>query len=162
MMMSDTFLKDAATPEQYWRILQHRSEILVGVKLFTVMTVDMEKLLARRVYTNNPTSYPCSGTKPITLDVWFDVVHRQQRIFVANTIAEIAKVFPDHEKIWSLGCGSVVNLPVIVEGELVATVNLLHEEHYYTPERVHLISSELSEPSRLAYSRTRALDPLIN
>jgi hypothetical protein len=150
---------NAATPEQCWRALQDFAESLVGFRLFTVMTVDMPKLLACRAYTNNPIDYPVSGTKPITMDRWFDIVHRQQKMFVANTISEIAEVFPDHEKIWSLGCGSVVNLPVIIEDKLVATINLLHEEHYYTAARANLISSQLAEPSRFAYLRAIDLTP---
>lgn len=126
---------------------------VVGVRLFTVMTVDMPNLLARRAYSNRPQDYPVSGTKPITVDAWFDLVHRQQKIFVANTIDEIAMVFPDHEKIWSLGCGSVVNLPVILDGELKATINMLHEENHYTSERVKRIAEQLTEPARLAYRR---------
>ena len=45
-------------------------------------------------------------------------------------------MFPDHAKIWSLGCGSVINTPVIVADQMLGTVNLLHEEQYYTPQRV--------------------------
>jgi hypothetical protein len=157
----DHLIKDAETPAKCWRALQNYVDAQVGAKLFTVMTVDMERLLAQRVYTNDPIAYPLSGTKPITLDRWFDIVHRQQKMFVANTIAEIADVFPDHEKIWSLGCGSVVNLPVIIEGELAATINFLHEEHYYKPERIRLISSQLSEPAKLAYLRARSLSPVM-
>ena len=77
-------------------------------------------------------------------------VAHSSKLFVANTIADIAKVFPDHEKIWSLGCGSVVNLPVIIEGQLAATINMLHEEHYYSPARVELIERHLSLPARRA------------
>jgi hypothetical protein len=155
----ENFINIATTAEQCWQCLHLATEKLVGVKLFTVTTVDMAKLLASRVYSSNPTAYPVSGTKPITIDKWFDIVHRQQRMFVANTIADIAALFPDHELISSLGCGSVVNVPVIVEGELAATINLLHQEHYYTPARVNLIASHLSAPSLRAYVRAKELPP---
>lgn len=162
MIKFSSLLQNAATPEKCWQVLESYTRTLVGVKLFTVMTVDMAKLLAERAYTNDAKAYPVSGTKPITLDRWFDVVHRQQKMFVANTIVEIAEVFPDYETIISLRCGSVVNLPVIINSELVATINLLHEERYYTPKRVELIASQLSEPSRLAYLRACKLRPVIN
>ena len=139
--------------EQCWEALRILYADTVGCKLFTVMTVDMKSQLARRAFSSNIEAYPVSGTKPIHYDVWFDVVHRQKRSFVANTIKEIAAVFPDHEKIWSLGCGSVVNLPLIVEGELVATINILHAENHYTPERVAIIETELAAPSLLAYQK---------
>jgi hypothetical protein len=137
-----------------YKALQELTDAAVGARLFTVMTVDMEKELAGRVYTSHPEDYPVSGTKPIHYDDWFDVVHKQRRPFVANTIEDIAKVFFDHETIWSLGCGSVINLPIEIGGELVCTVNLLDAEHYYTDERVARAVATLSMPAKLAYLAT--------
>ena len=146
----ETCLERAASAAEIWLALQSLAAEVAGYKLFTVTTVDMENELARRVHTSHPEDYPVSGTKPITRDSWFEIVHGRQEIFAANTIADIAKVFPDHEKFWSMGLGSVVNLPVVIDGELAATINMLHEEHHYTPERVRLIREQLSEPARLA------------
>ena len=137
-------------PDECWKALQILTGAVAGFKLFTVMTVDMVHEVARRAYSSHPADYPVSGTKPIHYDGWFEIVHKQHKSFVANTIAHIAKVFPDHEKIRALGCGSVVNLPVIIEGQLAATINMLHEEHYYNPARVELIERHLSLPARRA------------
>ena len=140
----------AVQPDEYWKALQNLTGSIAGFKLFTVMTVDLANEVALRAYSSHPADYPVSGTKPIHYDSWFEIVHTQHKLFVANTIVDIAKVFPDHEKIWSLGCGSVVNLPVIIEGQLVATINMLHEEHYYNPARVELIERYLSLPAKRA------------
>jgi hypothetical protein len=35
-----------------------------------------------------------------------------------------------------LGCQSVVNLPVVVDGTLLGTVNCLHEENYFTSAKI--------------------------
>ena len=140
----------AIQPDECWKALQNLTAAVAGFKLFTVMTVDLTNEVARRAYSSHPVDYPVSGTKPIHYDSWFEIVHKQHRIFVANTIADIAKVFPDHEKIWSLGCGSVVNLPVIIEGQLAATINMLQEEHYYNPARVELIERYLAVPAKRA------------
>ncbi len=145
------------TSGQCWKLLRNLYAGTVGCKLFTVMTVDMKNHLARRAYSSNIEAYPVSGTKPIHYDAWFDVVHRQKRSFIANTIKEIAEVFPDHEKIWSLGCGSVVNLPLIVDAELVATVNILHAEQHYSPERIAIIETQLAAPSLVAYQTANSL-----
>ncbi len=147
----DHSLEQAVSSQQCWKALQDLYGAVVGHRLFTVMTVDMPRQEACRAYTSHPVEYPVSGTKPIRFDAWFDVVHRQQRMFTAGTIEEIAAVFPDHEKIWSMGCGSVVNVPVIVDGALAATINILHAEHHYTPERLRLIERHLVEPSWRAY-----------
>ena len=90
----DGALSRAHTPDNAYAALQALAEKTVGVKLFTIMTVDMKAGLARRAYTSDPQSYPASGTKPIHFDDWFDIVHKQRRSFVANTLADIAKVFP--------------------------------------------------------------------
>lgn len=146
----DAAIAEAKGVEAAFAALQTLTEATVGVKLFTYMTVDMENELARRAYTSDAASYPTSGTKPIHYDAWFDIVHKQHACFVANTIEDIAKVFPDYELINSLGCQSVVNMPVILGGELVGTVNMLHEKDFYTPERVAEIWAVLSMPAKLA------------
>ena len=132
----DHAIGQAGGPETPWRALHRLADRLVGAKLFTVMTVDKVNERAGRVFSSDPKSYPVSGTKPIRYDSWFEIVHTQRKPFVANTITEIAKVFPDHETIWSLGCGSVINWPIEIGGDMVGTVNLLDVEHYYTAERV--------------------------
>ena len=141
-----------------WKALEELSGAVVGHKLFTIMTVDIAAGLARRAYTSHPRDYPVSGTKPIHRDQWFDIVHGERRSFVANTIAEIARVFPDFELIASLGCGSVMNLPVVLQGELVATVNMLDEEHHYTPERVAAAETSLAIPAKLCYALAAQFD----
>lgn len=146
----DAAIAQARGVEQAFAALQALTEATVGTKLFTYMSVDMQAELARRAYTSDPVNYPASGTKPIRYDSWFDIVHKERRYFVANTIADIAKVFPDHELIDSLGCQSVVNMPVVIGGELIGTVNMLDVDGYYTPERVQLIHDVLAVPAKLA------------
>lgn len=150
-------LSKAKTVEQVYDALSQLTAATVGAKLFTVMTVDMEALLARRAYSNMPEAYPTSGTKPITFDDWFEVVHKRHETFVANTLDDIAKVFGDYELIGQLGCASVVNLPVLIKGELVATINILHEEGYYTPEKVQEAQTVLTLPALAALAVARLL-----
>jgi len=133
-----------------WRALDDLAGAVAGHRLFTVMTVDWENERAGRVFTSHPEQYPVLGTKPLHYDSWFDVVHKERQPFVANTIADIAKVFPDHALIWSLGCGSVVNLPIEIAGAMVGTVNLLDAEHFYTAERV-AATEALKLPAKTAY-----------
>ncbi len=147
----DQAISAARDSNAIWKALKELSGAVVGHKLFTIMTVDNAAGLARRAYTSHPRDYPVSGTKPIHPDQWFEVVHGEKRSFVANTIADIAKVFPDFELIASLGCGSVMNLPVVLQGELVATVNMLDAEYHYTPERVAAAEALLAVPAKLCY-----------
>jgi hypothetical protein len=152
----DTAIAASKSPEPIWAALQALAQAAVGAKLFTVMRVDFTRDVAARVHTSDPVSYAVSGTKPINRTRWFDIVHVERRPFVANTIAEIAEVFPDHETIHSLGCGSVVNLPVVIADELAGTLNLLHEDHFYTAERIEAAKS-LSLPAKAAFLATQRL-----
>lgn len=112
------------------------TEATVGVKLFTVMTFDPRTRLAQRIYSNMPDAYPVSGTKPANPTEWSRLVLEEKKTFVANDIDGIAKVFDDHELIRSLGCESVMNVPIIVAGEVIGTINCLHEAGFYTAEKV--------------------------
>jgi hypothetical protein len=146
----DADIANAKDADAAFGALQALVQATVGAKLFTFMTVDMEAEVARRAYTSDAVNYPTSGTKPIRYDSWFDIVHKERQYFVANTITDIAKVFPDYELIDSLGCQSVVNMPVVIGGDLVGTVNMLDAEGYYTPERVQTIREVIAVPAKLA------------
>lgn len=153
----DAAIAIAKTPDDVFVALQDFVRQIVGARLFTVMLVDMEAELSRRAYTSDPVSYPASGTKPLHYDRWFDTVHKARQPFVANSIDDIATVFADYELIDSLGCQSVVNLPVVLADELVGTINMLDAADHYTPERVELIVREVSIPAKLAVALAERL-----
>jgi hypothetical protein len=75
------------------------------------------------------------------MGLWSRTVVEERKMFVANTIEAIAEVFPDHELIRSLGCESVVNLPVAFADAVIGTVNLLDVSGHYTPDRIARIES---------------------
>ena len=108
----------------------------VGARLITIMTLDRSRGVARRAYSNHPETYPVSGEKPLVKNSWTDIVEGKHETFVANTIGEIRAVFEDADAIISLGCESCINVPIIIDGKLVGTLNCLHSAGYFTPERV--------------------------
>ena len=113
----------------------------VGAKLFTLMTVEPSSGTGRRIYSNMPDDYPVSGRKPLPPGKWTEEVIANRRIFVANDIAAIAEVFPDHETIRSLGCESIINVPVVVAGRVIGTINCLDSAGSYTKEKVAAAST---------------------
>ena len=131
-----TALASEGQPTKAFEALEALTNELVGVKLFTVMTNDEEAKTSERVYSNMPDAYPVSGTKPYHDNEWSDITLRDRQTFVANTIDDIAKVFDDHELIRSLGCESVINVPIVIDGTVVGTINCLHDKDFYTPDRV--------------------------
>jgi GAF domain-containing protein len=123
-------------PVAAFEALRALTSSLVGAKLFTLMTFDPKTRMAQRIYSNMPDAYPVSGTKPANRTDWSRLVLREGRTFVANDIEGIAEVFEDHELIRSLGCESVMNVPIVVAGEVIGTINCLHEAGFYTPEKI--------------------------
>lgn len=109
---------------------------LVGVKLFTIMTRDSKEGVSQRIFSNMPEAYPVSGTKPANETEWSRQVIDNKQTFVANDIEGISAVFDDYVLIKSLGCESVINVPIVVGGEVLGTINCLHEAGFYTAEKV--------------------------
>jgi GAF domain len=124
---------DTPQPETTFIALQRLVQDTIGAKLFTVMEVDHTRGVAWRSYSNMPDAYPTKGEKPLMQNTWSDIVFGQHKTFVANSIQDIAAVFPDHELIQTLGCESCLNLPIIINGQLRGTLNCLHDAGHYTP-----------------------------
>ncbi|MCV9999743.1 GAF domain-containing protein [Pararhizobium sp. YC-54] len=123
-------------PEKAFAALEVLTKELVGVKLFTIMTSDTRGKLSERIYSNMPDVYPVSGTKPYNETHWSEITLNQKKTFVANTIEDIANVFDDHALIKSLGCESVINVPIVVGGDVIGTLNCLHDKDFYTKDRI--------------------------
>lgn len=137
-------------PIEAFAALNRLVQRVLGARLVSVMTLEDHGTQARRAYSNMNDVYPVSGTKPVQDNAWTAAVIGRGETFVANTLSAIAEVFPDHELIGSLGLGSVINMPVVLAGEVIATLNLLDVEDYFTPERVALVRSELTLPALAA------------
>lgn len=108
----------------------------IGVQLFTLTQVDQSVGVASRIYTSLPDAYPIYGEKQIEPNSWTAIVFERHETFVANSIEDIALVFPDHPLIHSLGYGSCTNIPITIAGKVIGTVNCLHEASHYTADRV--------------------------
>lgn len=134
--------------------LDRLSQDLVGHRLFSCSAFRMrsdEDGVAARIYSSDEANYPTSGLKEIVPNRWTDHVIRGRRVFVANSVAGFEDVFPDHAFIASLGLGSVINLPVILKGAFIGTVNLLHETGYYTDKRLARLD-HVTLPALLAFA----------
>jgi hypothetical protein len=139
---SDAIANADKQPDTAFAALCQLANQMMGVKLFTVMDYDPGRDLVRRVYSNMPQAYPVSGTKPADNGTpWFGKVIGQHEIFSTNTYEGITEVFDDHELIKSLGCASVVNIPIVVAGKAIGTINCLHEEGFYTQDRIDAAES---------------------
>jgi hypothetical protein len=144
-------LAEEDQPRAIFAALETITKQTVGTILFTATTHDTGSLRSVRVYSGNEQAYPVGGWKPLRPGgLWMETVIVGKQSCSALTIEEIAVVFPDYELIRSLGCESSMNLPVIVAGKVIGTVNLLHEKGYYTPARV-AAAAELTPYAAIAF-----------
>ena len=103
----------------------------IGHILFTILVVHPGAAESQRAYSNMPEAYPVGGRKPINRTPWFRSVLDEGAPYIGRTYEDIREVFFDHELIRSLGCESVLNVPVRWNGRSLGTLNLLHRARWY-------------------------------
>ncbi len=124
---------------QFMKCLDEVCFEIVGFKLYSLTKIEGNDGTVCRIYTTDEDSYPAGGYKPIPENLWTEKVIDKQQSFLATSIEEISTVFYDYELIESLGLGSVINVPVILFGKVIGTVNLLHEKGFYTQDSIQKI-----------------------
>jgi len=122
-------------PQTTFAALHDAIDRALGARLFTVSVIDTDRQIAWRAYTSDATAYPLTGEKPILRDAWTDLVIGAKQTFVANTTAEFEPYFPDHAFINELGCESAMNIPVLSDGKVIGTVNILDKANHFDPAR---------------------------
>lgn len=159
MTQTDLAAALAATdqPRAAFAALEALSAAQVGQRLFTLMTVDPDAGLARRAWTSDPVAYPVSGAKPLHDDDWSRAVLGRHETWVMNSIDHIAQHFPDHALIASLGCESCLNLPVVVGGQVLGTVNILGPAGHFTASRI-AAAETLRLPAAAAFLLAARID----
>jgi GAF domain-containing protein len=118
-------------PRALFEALDRALASVPGHKLLTLLRHHEATGESERIYTNQPAAYPVGGRKPLNLTAPMQQVFRDHQPYLGRTAEDIREVFFDHALIASLGCASVLNLPVVYGGRLLGTVNLLHEERWY-------------------------------
>jgi GAF domain-containing protein len=124
-------ITEAGQPEPALRALERAMGAVIGHKLFTVLLHHPKARESERRYTNQPAAYPVGGRKPVTTSPWTERLFVERRPYIGRSAQDIREVFFDHELILSLGCASVLNVPVVWDGRTLGTINLLHEAGWY-------------------------------
>lgn len=118
-------------PAAGFEALEQACSQVIGHKLFTILLFHSDSGESERVHTNHPEAYPVGGRKALNPTFWTDHVLREQKAYIGRSYDDVRAVFFDHELIRSLGCESVLNLPVVLGGRTLGTINLLHEAGWY-------------------------------
>lgn len=139
LQLLDRCCAAAAVPggrEGLYRGIDEALGELVGHKLFTILYTSPDAQQVIRLYSNQPGAYPVSGAKKMGPTPWGDLVIKRGQPYIGNTADDIKWAFFDHELIASLGCDSVLNIPVVIEGQTLGTLNLLHQAGWYEDRHV--------------------------
>jgi hypothetical protein len=131
----------AALPDQpraLFAALETATAAAIGHRLFTIMRYHADTAESERIWSNQPEAYPVRGRKPVVDSAWTRRIFAERAAYIGRDAADIRSVFPDHELIASLGCASVLNLPVVWAGRVLGTLNLLHEAGWYTEHHAAL------------------------
>ncbi|MBT6278025.1 MAG: GAF domain-containing protein [Chromatiales bacterium] len=119
------------TADTFFASLSSCTQTLLGHRLFTVLLYDRNAQRTQRYYTSDPANYPIGGTKPVVPGHWSSSLFEDAVPYVGHDADAIRDVFADHALIISLGCESVLNIPVATNGTVVGTLNLLHGPGWY-------------------------------
>jgi GAF domain-containing protein len=142
-------------PEATFRALDTAVARAPGHILFTVLIHHPALRQSERFYSNRPDAYPVGGRKPVTDSAWMQRVIGRGEPYIGRTADDIREVFFDHELILSLGCESVLNMPVRWSGQTVGTLNLLHRAGHYDESHVADVRllAHLALPAMLMIAR---------
>lgn len=109
-----------------------------GVILFTALQWIPQRSSLKRLFTSHPAEYPVGGEKTVEISPgWLGTVIEDKTPFLAADLAALRGVFTDSALIQQLGCGAVINVPVLdQQNNVVGVLALLDAEGKYTQQSV--------------------------
>jgi len=122
--------------------VEDKTRATIGVRLFTVLAWVPERRALRRVHSSHPVEYPVGGEKTVEVAAgWLERCITGQEPYFGPDSAAVREIFADHELIDSLGCGAVINVPVVDDGRTLGVLNLLDAEGHYDDDSVAVARS---------------------
>lgn len=128
--------KTGDQPQTTFKALHELANKVVGTKLFTILALDHEGGFMHRLYSDNLELYPVPGADAIGDTVWEQTIIGKREALVLNSAEALAAVLPEYPKLEALGCKSMLNLPIVVDGVSIGTLNMLNVEGHFTDECV--------------------------
>ena len=143
---------DLRQPQATFEAIDAALAEAIGHRLFTILVHHRAARESERIYTNMPEAYPVLGRKPITDSPWMQQVMVRGQPYIGRDADDIREVFFDHALILSLGCQSVLNIPLRWRGQTLGTLNMLHRAHWYDGRHIELASvfAQLAVPAVMA------------
>ena len=116
----------------------------VGHKLFTILKFDKINSKLERIYTSNPREYPLQGKKDVIRNFWQVQVLEMGVVYIGYNSQDIKNSFADFDLIEKLGCRSFMIIPVKSGDNIMGSLNLLHEESWYSDNDVKIAQNLVS------------------
>lgn len=143
-MAAHTLAEALAAPDQPaagFAALDRALQATVGHLLLTVLRYRFAEGVAERIYSSVPHTFPASGRKPFADAPTQARVAETRQPYIGQDAADIRRDFPDHAKIFALGCESILNMPVVWRGRALGQVNMLHQANRYRPAQLPAVQS---------------------
>lgn len=121
-------------PTELYTAVDRLVQEVIGHKLFTLMRVHEATAEVERIYSSNATAYPVGGRKSKLGTSWSRVVLDRGEVFIARNPDEVREAFSDYELIFSLGVGSIMNIPLAYRGRRLGTMNISHDAGWFSDE----------------------------
>jgi hypothetical protein len=103
-----------------------------GHRLLTVLAYRAETVEVERLYSSNETVYPVGGRKPKKGTAWGAHVLDKGEFHISHNADDIKETFFDHELIASLGISGMINIPLLVSGRCVGTLNISNVAGFFS------------------------------
>jgi GAF domain-containing protein len=113
----------------------------LGVKLFTILAFTDEGKTLHRIYSSHPQQYPVGGSKNVASAVaaeWVTRCRDEQAPYFGPTRDDVRRIFTDSALIESLGCSSIINVPVVRHGVSIGALNILDAEGTYSDAHIEM------------------------
>jgi len=118
-------------PDELYAAVDALVQKVIGHRLFTIMRVHEAVMEVERIYSSNTIAYPLGGRKRKRGTAWSRVVLDRGEVFVARTPDEVREAFDDHALMFSLGVGSVMNVPFGFRKQRLGTINISHNAGWF-------------------------------
>jgi hypothetical protein len=128
----------------------------IGHKLFTITIQHPALNQGERFYTSRPDVYPVGGRKSASDAPLMKMIITEGKHYIGSSRADIIANFGDHDTILALGCESIVNTPLVWNGQTIGSMNTLHQANWYADTDMPTLQlfAALALPAALMIART--------
>ena len=111
-------------PVATWAAIDTLAARLYDHRLFTALKHMPETQEVERLYSSQPVAYPVGGRKKKQDTHWGKKTLDEGELYFCHDRADIERTFFDHSLILGMGIGGMVNVPVMLRGQCVASLSI--------------------------------------